>query len=117
MKSSYRLLMGDDEPSTDNIQTGFLALNAYLNEIGTQEYGTYTVTKESFLLTVDDGEYSIGPGADFDTPRPTRILDAFIRDIDSTDYDIEIIDREWYNDRPRKTTFLSNGAGIHLLCP
>jgi hypothetical protein len=96
--------MGDDEPSTDNVQTGFLALNAMLNEWSTRRYGIYTVTHEEFTLTIDDGEYSIGSGGDFDTPRPIKILDAFIRDADTTDYDIEIIDREWYNDRPRKTT-------------
>lgn len=104
LKSSYRLLLSDDEPTADALSNGLLALNALLNEWSTRAYGIYTVTKESFTVTQSTASYTIGSGADFDTVRPIRLLDAFLRDSDGTDYDIKIIDREWYNDKPRKTT-------------
>lgn len=104
MKASYRLLMGDDEPSTDNLNNGFLALNALLNEWSTRRYGIYKVSKESFSLVKGTAEYSIGPGETFNTTRPIRILDSFIRGSDGTDYEMEEIDRKWYNNKSRKTT-------------
>jgi hypothetical protein len=101
LKPAYRLLMGDDEPDTDNLNNGMVVLNAMLNEWSTRRSGIYAVTKETHVLTIGTGEYSIGPGADIDTTRPIRILDAYI-DNNNSDYGVRIVDREWWNRRAYK---------------
>lgn len=98
---AYRLLMGDDEPSTNNVNNGMLVLNTMLNEWSTRRSGIYTVIKETHTLTIGVGEYSIGSGADINTSRPVRILDAYIDNNDS-DYGVKIVDREWWNKRAYK---------------
>lgn len=46
--------------------------------------------KEEFSLVNGVGTYTVGPGADFDTAKPLRILTAFIRDASSYDYILDV---------------------------
>lgn len=110
LKSAYRLIMGDDDPNTDDLNNGMAVLNAMLNEWSTRRSGIYTVTKENHTLTIGVGEYAIGTGADIDTLRPIRILDAYLGD-NGADSGILIVDREWYNRRSDKN---SNGTPSEL---
>ena len=62
----------------------------------------YSVTQESFALTVSTGTYTIGPGATFNTTRPTKILKAFIRDTASSDTGVEVVSYDAFDSITQK---------------
>ena len=47
-------------------------------------------TTETFTLTIGESTYTIGSGGDFNTVRPLRIIDAFIRDSGSNDHSVDV---------------------------
>lgn len=49
------------------------------------------VVEESFQLTAGVAVYTIGSGGTFNTVRPIRIMDAFIRDADNIDYPVDVL--------------------------
>jgi hypothetical protein len=55
-------------------------LNAMLESWSLDRRMCYSVTQESFALTASTGTYTIGSGGAFNTARPTKILNAFVRD-------------------------------------
>lgn len=71
-------------------------LNRMLSSWSTQGALIYADTLVEFTLTANDGIYTIGTGADINTPRPLRIKTAYVRDTDQ-DYPIEIIDEYKYS--------------------
>lgn len=72
-------------------------LNSMMDSWSNERLFMYSLQQTSFPLTTSDGTYSIGPGGDFNMTRPTRIVDpCFIRDTDSTDTPLELIDADTY---------------------
>lgn len=83
-----------DTPSTKELDNGREALNMLLSRLST-DLGQYKETRESFALTANVGEYTIGSGGDFDTARPIRITAAYVR-LNDVDYPLETMDhRIW----------------------
>jgi len=72
---------------SQRIAEGMNALNLMLKSWGEH---MLIPTKESFTLTVDTYEYTIGDGADFDTTRPMSILSAYIEDSSGYDYEVDV---------------------------
>lgn len=103
LKASYRLLVGEDDPSTEVLDNGLLALNAILSEWGTTPWGTYTTQQETHTLTAGTASYTIGSGGTINTTRPTEILGAFVRS-GTTDYPLRILSVGDYRKFPEKTT-------------
>jgi len=104
--SSLRLLRAIDSgvsASSSELTDAVNALNSMLSGWSTGPNKIFVVTRESFPLVVGTKEYTIGPGADFDTTRPVRLLDAFIRN-DITDYPVRIIQASNYAQIPLKNT-------------
>lgn len=66
-------------------------LNAMVESWSLDRRMCYAVTQENFSLTASTGTYTIGPGATFNTARPTKILNAFIRDSASADSGVEVV--------------------------
>lgn len=65
----------------------------------------YAGTLEYFTLVAGTASYTIGDGATFDSTRPEKILQWFIRDSSGNDYtDTEIWGKERYLNEPSKTT-------------
>mgnify|MGYP001610468176 FL=1 len=63
----------------------------------------FALSQTSFGLTNSVGQYTIGPGGNFNMDRPTKLLDpCFIRDT-STDYGLTIISMEEYGQIPDKS--------------
>lgn len=90
--------------STDE-QTHYLAkLNAFMESISLERLMCYQVISENFSLTASDGVYTIGSGGDFNTTRPNKIVNAFIRDSSNYDSPVTIINAQSYEDIPAKTT-------------
>lgn len=96
-------LIGIKSPSSDNRDNGLLALNNMIRLLGAQKLVIHEIVNESFTLTIGTSVYTIGSGGDFDTVRPVRIVDAWIRDSNDVDHPVEIITRERYNDIALKT--------------
>jgi len=82
-----------DDESTDL----FNRLNNMIGNWSTQGALIFTDTEITHVLSANDGEYTIGSGADINTPRPIKIKYAFVRDSDNTDHSIEIIDEYKYS--------------------
>ena len=68
-----------EAPDDDEAADGLTSLNSMLPSWSIERLYAYYVVEESFPLT-SATSYTMGPGGDFDTVRPTRIEDAnFIR--------------------------------------
>ena len=86
-------------------QTAWLAvMNAMLDAWALERLMCYQLVEESFALSTSQGSYTIGTGGDFNTTRPTKIVDpCFVRDSANIDYPVEIIDAVNYGRIQSKT--------------
>jgi len=78
-------------------------INAFMDSLGIERLMVPYITEDSLSLTSSDGVYTIGPGADFNTVRPLRIEQAWIRDSDDADTPVEVFNDKAYNSIPLKT--------------
>ena len=88
-----------------DVTTDALAvLNTMLESWSLERLMCYQIKEESFALTASDGSYTIGSGGDFNTDRPTKIVDpCFIRDSSNLDSPLQIIDATAYGRIVQKT--------------
>ena len=86
-------------------ETAYLAvLNSMMESWSLERLMCYQIVEESKALTTSDGTYTIGSGGDWDTTRPTRIVDpCFVRDSSSNDYPVKVINAEAYGRITLKT--------------
>jgi hypothetical protein len=85
------------------VSDGLKEFNSMLGLWSNDSLMLFGRVRESFSLTPGKAEYTIGPGADFDTARPLFIASAFVRQ-STTDYSLEIISEESYSGLPDKGT-------------
>lgn len=94
---------------TASEQTHYLSrLNSMLESWSLERLMCYQVVEESHALTSSVGTYTIGSGGVWDTTRPNKIVQAFIRDSDSNDTPVQVINAQAYNEIVAKTTTGSN---------
>lgn len=106
--------VGVDTPDTDQDAEGLDALNNLLLSWSIEGLVVPFVIRETFTLTVGDAEYTIGSGADFNTVRPFKISDAYLKD-GTTSYPLNVSPLKEYNDvvskanggRPKNLYYLS----------
>ena len=95
--------IGDTLSSAE--QTHYLSkLNAMLDSWSIERLLVYQILQESLALTAGTVSYTIGSGGAFNTTRPTRITYAFIRDSNSADTNLELINYQAYADLVLKST-------------
>lgn len=75
-------------PTANEAADALKALNLLLVSLASSSYGLHQTARESFSLTSGKESYTIGPGGDFDTSQPVRIISAFTR-TGGIDYAIE----------------------------
>lgn len=63
--------------------------------------------QESFTVTANKRQYTIGTGGDFNTRKPIEIVSAFIRDTSNVDYPVSVVSLETYDSIDDK--LLANG--------
>lgn len=79
-------------------------LNAMLDSWSTERLMVPCLVQESKALTTSDGSYTIGNGGNWNTQRPTKIVDpCFVRDSSSIDRKLGIIDAIAYGSITSKT--------------
>ena len=77
-------------PSTDQNESSLEALNNMISSWSAEGLLIPYNTIESFILTVGKSIYTVGSGGDFDTIRPLKIIDAFIRDSGNDDHPVDV---------------------------
>lgn len=90
------ILTGGETPTAEEVTDGLAMMNRMLASWSNDSLMIYARTFENFPLLGGVGDYTIGPGADFDTIRPMHIIDAFVRQ-DTLDYWLSIIPDEQYD--------------------
>lgn len=88
-------LVKGEQPSADEANDGFDALNAMIDSWGNDSLNVYARAWETFPLT-SAASYTIGAGGDFNTTRPTNIVASYLRS-GTIDYPVEVIDDEAYS--------------------
>lgn len=108
IEGSLRLIqeLGAGETATaDDCADALTALTGLIDSWSIQGGNIYTETIESFSLTANDAEYTIGSGGDFNTTRPVKIRAVTHKLSGATDTtDLEILSMEEYAYQPDKTT-------------
>ena len=87
---------GDTLTSTEQVECLY-ELNSFMDACAIERLLCYQVLQESFPLATGTSSYSIGPGATFNTVRPTKIVDpCYVRDSSNFDTPLDIIGVEAY---------------------
>ena len=85
-------------PSDAQRDNGLRLLNDMLDSWAIEGIVIPYTTTESFTLVAGTGTYTIGSGGAFNTARPIKIIDAYIRDSGSVDYPVNVHMNLWeYN--------------------
>lgn len=111
IRQAYEIsgILGEvDDLSAANAQFGLTRLNAMLDSWRTDRLFCYQLLEESFALTANQGSYTIGSGADFDTDRPLDILDpCYVRE-NNIDYPVQVVTKTAFKRIVAKSTVTSN---------
>jgi len=98
IKAAFRIggiTVKGETPDAEEIQDALDALNDLIYSISNDSLNIYGRTEESFALSSGQSSYTIGPGGDFNTSRPTDIISAYVR-LGTVDYPIQTISAEFY---------------------
>lgn len=69
-------VQANEEPLDQDMDITLSAFNALVDSMANDLLNIYTFTPYRFLLTAGQSTYTLGPGGDWDTPRPMRIEQA-----------------------------------------
>jgi hypothetical protein len=72
------------------IADGLQVFNLMLDELGVLREYIANRTEENFPLIVNRGVYTIGPGGNFNTVKPIKIETAYYRDVNNTDFFMDV---------------------------
>ena len=96
-------VLGQNEtPTSSEALDGFIALNDFLDSLSINRTNIFTIAQNNFPLTNGVETYTIGSGGVFDTTRPIKIDNAFIR-INSVDFPLREINKQDYDAIAYKT--------------
>lgn len=89
--------------TANELADGIEALNSMMDSFSIDGLMIYQTLEENFPLVVGTANYTIGSGGTFNTTRPVKITNAFLRDSSNNDYPLDIIDNLAYDSIPLKT--------------
>jgi len=98
IEGAIRLLKGPKYVAAPaELGAGFTALNDLIASWSAAKILVPAIIPENFSLVVGTGSYTIGSSGDFDTVRPTKILEGiYIRDSGNIDHPVTLITREHF---------------------
>jgi hypothetical protein len=91
-----RVLTKGEAPDADEVSDGLRDLNAMVNSWANLTLLSYARLSESFPVQAGVAEYTVGPGGDFATARPTHIVSAYVR-IGGIDYALSPMSDTYYD--------------------
>jgi len=95
---SLQALGGTEVPSASEANDALEALNSLLDSWTAGEgLVAYEIKEESFTLVVGQSAYTIGSGGNFNTTRPTDIIQAYIQDSGKNNFLLNIRERDRWN--------------------
>jgi hypothetical protein len=92
---SINVLSDGESPTASMAQDALDSLNDVLESWANENLMVYVPTSEVFSMTVGQGDYTMGPGGDFNTVRPQQVTFAFARS-GSIDYPIDLWTEDQY---------------------
>ena len=98
-----RIIDAGEDVDAALLSDGLATLNSMLASWSAGRNAIYAPVTKTHTLVSGTASYTIGSGADIDTPRPKRILTAFAR-LSNIDYDIDVISNEDYQKFAFKTS-------------
>lgn len=91
------LVIGTQDTLTSSeMNDGLDALNLMLDSWRLERLSLWSLKHDSHVLTGSQATYTIGPGGDINTTRPTKFEDAFVRGA-NVDYSIDLISQVQYD--------------------
>jgi hypothetical protein len=88
-------------------------LNIMLDEFSADTLMCMGSIMVSFPLIGGQAAYTIGAGGNFNGVRPNRITDVFVRDSSGSDYPLDIVALNQYNDNANKSIDLSTPSQLY----
>lgn len=82
-------LCGIRLPTSTQLDDGLTVLNRTLASWSAERLMVPNVVDESFTLTIGTAVYTIGSGGTFDTTRPVRIVEGYVRDSANVDTPVD----------------------------
>ncbi len=98
------ILTKTETPSADEASDALNSLNNMISSWSNESMLIYSTAIESFPLTANVASYTIGSGQTFDTTKPIKIVDAFVRQSSSVDTPMVVITDENYDEIINKTS-------------
>lgn len=92
------ILTKNQVPDADEANDAIDAINDMLDSWALDSMMCYARTWELFTLQGGKGQYTIGPGQDFNTPEPIHLAGSFIRNV-TYDEKCPIVDDNIYNEQ------------------
>lgn len=92
-----------EEPSADEAQDCFDALNAMLDSWSTERLMVYVNTSVDVPFTIGVNSRTVGPSGDVITARPVQVTEATYVNYNNIDYPVRLMTQEEYNDLPVKS--------------
>lgn len=87
----------DEAPSPGELTNGLKRLNLMLDAWSVDGLMVPGTLMEQFPLVPGKNAYTIGIGSDFNTPKPSGLTDAFIRDNSKLDSGLDIVSMDEWN--------------------
>lgn len=95
-----------------DLARGFTVLNQMLDSFSNESLSCFARLEQSAPLVAGTSSYSIGPGGDFDMPRPIRIMAgpgaAYLVDSNSNRYGVNVVEQDQWNRIPNVAVPTSN---------
>ena len=87
----------DEPPTPSELSNGLKRLNLMLDAWSVDGLMVPGSLMEQFPLAAGTSAYTIGIGGDFNTPKPSEVTDAFVRDGSSLDTGLDIVSQDEWN--------------------
>lgn len=84
-------LAAGEAAAPEDAADGLTALNSMLDSWQIKRLYVYQILQRNLPWPQGAASRTIGPGADFDVPRPTKIDSAYVRYLGTQDYPVEVL--------------------------
>ena len=91
-----RILRKDEEPDADEMNMALQSLTIMLHSWSARKLMVRSNVEEMFDVQAGINTYTIGIGGAFNTSKPYKITNAFIRDSNMVDQPLDIVPMEFY---------------------